>query len=77
MAIFGVGIKREILGESEKLAKSHFWEYGDRWQQDGHFSGPPKKRPNFRTPKIRPEFQDHQKMGRFSGPKKRPENPDF
>lgn len=62
MVVFlGVGIKRGILGESEKLAKSRFWEYGDRWQQDGHFSGPPKKRPNFRTPKIRPEFQDHQK----------------
>lgn len=61
MAIFGVCIKRVILAESEKLAKSRFWEYGNCWQQDGHFSGPSKKRPNFRTPKIRPEFQDHQK----------------
>ena len=30
MAVLGVGIKRGILGESEKQAKSHFWEYGDR-----------------------------------------------
>ena len=51
MAIFGVGIKKGILGESEKLAKSHFWEYGDRWQQDDH-------------------FQDHQKRGLISGPRK-------
>ena len=49
----GVCIKRGILGESKKQGKSHFWDYGDRWQQDGHFSGPPKKRPLFPGPKNR------------------------
>lgn len=65
MAIFGVGIKRGILGESEKLAKSHFWEYGDRWQQGDHFSGPPKKRPNFRTPENKARISGPPKIGRF------------
>ena len=65
-----------ILWESEKLGKSHFWDYGDCWQQNGHFSGPPKKRPNFRTTKIDPIFRTT-KIDLFSGPKKRPEKPDF
>jgi hypothetical protein len=77
MAFLGVSIKRGILGESEKLVKSHFWEYGDCWQQDGHFSGSPKKRPNFQAAENRPYFQATQKEAYFRGLKNRPKNPIF
>ena len=65
MAFFRGQYKKGILGESEKQGKSHFWDYGDRWQQDGHFSGPPKKRPNFRPPKIGLIFRTTPKRGLF------------
>lgn len=72
MAVFRGRHKKGNFRGIRKTGKIPFLGLWRSLAAGGSFSGPPKKRPNFRTPKIKPEFQDRQKRADFRGRKNGP-----